>query len=129
MADEIGATGRLGDFTARCATGPVPLEVMENAAIRLLDAFGLALIARDEPTVAAMLSLIAPVRDAPLLARVWMNRTSTLLSDAVTANALAVHAHFHDDSDLASWTHPGSLIVPVAVSTGEATGASLEQVL
>jgi 2-methylcitrate dehydratase PrpD len=129
MAAETGATERLGNFVARCATGPIPREVLENAAIRLVDALGLALIARDEPTVAAMLSLVAPVREAPLVARVWMNGTPTLLSEAVTANALAVHAHFHDDSDLASWTHPGSLIVPVAVSTGEAIGASLERVL
>lgn len=129
MTDEIGATGRLGDFVARCATGPIPAEVLENAAIRFVDALGLALIARDEPTVAAMLSLTARVHDTPLLARIWMNGTPTLLSEAVTANALAVHAHFHDDSDLASWTHPGSLIVPVAVSTGEAIGASIELVL
>lgn len=129
MADEIGATGRLGDFAARCVSEPMPAKVLENAAIRLLDAFGLALIAHDEPTVAAMLSLIVPIREAPLLARVWMNSTATLLQEAVAANALAVHAHFHDDSDLASWTHPGSLIVPVAVSTGEAIGASVAEVL
>ncbi|MBX5473259.1 MAG: hypothetical protein IRZ23_12435, partial [Acetobacteraceae bacterium] len=79
MADEIGATGRLGDFAARCVSEPMPAKVLENAAIRLLDAFGLALIAHDEPTVAAMLSLIVPIREAPLLARVWMNSTATLL--------------------------------------------------
>lgn len=129
MSSEIGATRRLGDFAARCATAPIPANVLENAAIRLADALGLALIAGEEPTVAAMLSLIPKVHDQPLVARAWVNGAPTLLSEAVTVNALAVHAHFHDDSDLVSWTHPGSLIVPAAVSTGEAMGGSLEQVL
>ena len=52
-----------------------------------------------------------------------------MLSEAVTANALGAHAHFHDDSDHPSWSHPGSLIVPLAVSLGEATDAPFDHVL
>src|SRR6185436_1289327 len=45
------------------------------------------------------------------------------------ANGVAVHAHFQDDTDHDSWTHPGSLISPVAVSLGEAMDAPLGTVL
>jgi 2-methylcitrate dehydratase PrpD len=45
------------------------------------------------------------------------------------ANAIAIHAQFHDDSDLSSWTHPGSLIISVAASLGEAADAPLDLVL
>jgi 2-methylcitrate dehydratase PrpD len=52
-----------------------------------------------------------------------------VVSESVSANAVAVHGHFHDDSDLSSWTHPGGLIVPAAVGLGESTGTSLQSVL
>ncbi len=51
------------------------------------------------------------------------------VSEAVLANGIAVHAHFQDDTDHDSWTHPGSLISPVAVSLGETLNAPLRLVL
>lgn len=62
-------------------------------------------------------------------ARIWANGKRAPLSEAVLANGIAVHAHFQDDTDHDSWTHPGSLISPVAVSLGEALDAPLRTVL
>lgn len=123
------ATGRLGAFVARCATEGLPGPVLQKAAICLLDAIGLAHIGRDEATAAAMRSVLTPVPEGPHTARVWADGARAPLSEAVTANAVAVHAHFHDDSDHPSWSHPGSLIVPVAGSLGEAEASPLQTVL
>jgi 2-methylcitrate dehydratase PrpD len=76
-----------------------------------------------------MRSVVTSVPEGPRTARVWADGNRAPLSEAVTANAVAVHAHFHDDSDHASWSHPGSLIVPVAGSVGEAEASPLETVL
>ncbi|CAA2158550.1 hypothetical protein MBRA_03818 [Methylobacterium brachiatum] len=123
------ATVRLGAYVRRCAAEPLPPAVIEKAAICLLDAIGLALIARDEATAAAARSIAVAVPDGPGTARIWVDGIRTVLSEAVTANAVAVHAHFHDDSDHASWSHPGSFIVPVAGSMGDAANLPLERVL
>ncbi len=129
MAESNGATARLGAFVAGCTTAAMPREVVETAAIRLLDAVGLAIVARDERTYLAVRGLVTPMAQELAGARIWTDGTSVSVSEAVTANAVAVHAQFHDDCDMASWSHPGSLIVPAAVGAGEATKASLDRVL
>lgn len=125
----MNATERLGRFVRRCATEPLPDAVREKAAIVLLDALGLAHLARDETTAAAARAVVLPAPEGPGTARIWADGTRAALSEAVTANAVAVHAQFHDDSDHGSWSHPGSLIVPAAASLGEANGLPLERVL
>ena len=125
----MNATERLGAFVARSVDAPLAANVAERAACCLLDTLALTLMAREERTFKAMRAAVTPVAAGPGTARVWADGATVVLSEAVTANALGAHAHFHDDSDHPSWSHPGSLIVPLAVSLGEATGAPLEQVL
>lgn len=129
MPEPSGPTARLGAFVAGCTTVAMPSGVAEVAAIRLLDALGLAVLSRDERTYSAVRGLVTPLPPGPTAARIWTDGTLAAVSEAVTANAVAVHAQFHDDCDMASWTHPGSLIVPAAVAVGEATKASLDRVL
>ncbi|WP_038378799.1 MmgE/PrpD family protein, partial [Bradyrhizobium elkanii] len=71
----------------------------------------------------------AEVLPGPRTARIWASGKHAALSEAVLANGIAVHAHFQDDTDHDSWTHPGSLIAPVAVALGEALDAPLRTVL
>jgi 2-methylcitrate dehydratase PrpD len=125
----MNATERLGDFVARSVSAPLAPNVAERAAACMLDVIALTLMARAERTYLAMRAAVTPVAAGPGTARIWTDGTIAVLSEAVTANALGAHAHFHDDSDHPSWSHPGSLIVPLAVSLGEATGAPLDHVL
>jgi 2-methylcitrate dehydratase PrpD len=127
MEETIGATARLGRFVADTATRTLPPEVAAKAAFCLLDALGLALLAGTEKTVVAINALLTPLPDGA--ARVWGDGRRVALADAVTANAVAVHAQFHDDTDYSSWTHPGSLVVPVAVALAESADAPLSEVL
>ena len=123
------ATERLGAFVARSVGARLAPKVAERAAAVLLDVIALTLMARDERTFKATRAAVTPVAPSPGTARIWADGTCAVLSEAVTANAVGAHAHFHDDSDHPSWSHPGSLIVPLAVSLGEATGAPLEHTL
>ena len=128
-----GATAMLAHFVADTARLPLPPEVARKAAFCLLDALGLGVLARQEQTVLAINSLTAPVSSSGVsetgLARRWADGARVNVADAVTANAVAVHAQFHDDTDYSSWTHPGSLIVSVALSLGESVDASVTNVL
>ena len=128
-----GATAMLAQFVADTTRLPLPPEVARKAAFCVLDALGLGILARQEKTVLAVNSLTGPVSagsspDAGL-ARRWTDGARVGVADAVTANAVAVHAQFHDDTDYSSWTHPGSLIVSVALSLGESVNAPLSSVL
>lgn len=125
----VNATHRLGAFVARCARAPLPRPVAEKAAICLLDALGLAIAAREERTAKAMRTVATRVPSGENTARLWVDGARVALADAVVANGVAVHAHFQDDTDHKSWSHPGSLIVPVAVAVGESRAASLADVL
>jgi 2-methylcitrate dehydratase PrpD len=122
-------TAILGKFVSQTARTALPPSVAEKAACCLLDALGLAILARDEETVSALRSLATPVADRKAAGRIWPDDTWVVLSEAVTINAAAVHALFQDDNDGPSWSHPASLVTPVAVCAGESVNASLASVL
>lgn len=125
-----GPTEKIGTFAATAGATPLPSEVADKAAFCLLDAIGLAALAINESTFKAARSLlIALPSDHPQAARVWNDGTRASGSDATLANAIAVHAQFHDDSDNSSWTHPGSFVIPAAVTAAELADVSLTQLL
>lgn len=123
------ATTTLGRFCAVQARTDLTPAVAHKAACCLLDSLGLAILARNEATVAAMCALATPAVQGATAARIWPDDARVALSDAVVANAVAVHAFFQDDCDGPSWSHPASLVIPVAVSAGESVGATLASVL
>lgn len=125
----MNATQRLGRFLASSIERPLAPEVASKAAICLLDALGLALVATDEPTATAARDMAPSVQLGEGTARIWAGGTRTVLSDAVLANGIAVHAHFQDDTEHESWSHPGSLVPPVSISLGEALDLPLDAVL
>ncbi|NKB80087.1 MmgE/PrpD family protein [Ochrobactrum daejeonense] len=105
-------------------------SVREKALICLIDALGLALSARTEPTARAALGLSHALETgAANSATAWVSGTRLSATEAAFANGVAVHAHFQDDTDHESWTHPGSLVPPAIVALGERKGATLEDVL
>jgi len=95
----------------------------------MLDAIGVGLLAHDQETFITLNALTAAAGPAEPAALIWASRRRAGLEAAVQANALSVHAQFHDDTDYASMTHPGSLIVPVAISLAESRSASMLQTL
>ena len=126
---QAGATSILGDFCAAMTAAVLPPEILHKAASCMLDAMGVGLLAHDQHTFVALNSLAADASPGQPSALIWASRRRAGLEEAVQANALSVHGQFHDDTDYASWTHPGSLIVPVAVSLAESRNATLLQTL
>lgn len=122
-------TASLGRFIHQWKKQTLPTEVADKAAFCLLDAIGLALLARDEKTSAAVRSVLPPATHPARTARVWADGARVTAADAVLANAVAIHAQFHDDSDNASWSHPGSFVVSVALAGGELVDAPMGDVL
>jgi 2-methylcitrate dehydratase PrpD len=127
--DTVGPTARLANFVVNSASEPLSDAMVTRAAIALVDAFGLALAAKGNATMEAYVDLTQPLADPSRGATIWGRDGAVSVLDAVTANALSVHARFQDDCDMVSWAHPGSLIVPPSVSLGELEGASVETVL
>lgn len=120
----------LGDYLAGFSTRELDYGIREKALICLIDTLGLALSARTEPTSRAALALSCALSaDAKDAATAWVSGTRLSASEAAFANGVAAHAHFQDDTDHDSWTHPGSLVPPAIVALGEREGASLEEVL
>src|SRR5690606_24102728 len=116
----------LGDFAGREIAPPV----RDKALMCLLDTLGLAISARGEPTARAALALSRPLpEDSPDTAAAWISGARLSPSEAAFANGVAAHAHFQDDTDMPSWTHPGSLVPPAVLALAEREGASLETAL
>lgn len=125
----MNATQTLGKFLGELSAADMSPAIREKAIGCLIDTIGVAMVAREEKTARAMATIASPPGDPALAARLWIDSRPASLSDAVLANTVLAHAHFHDDSCHSSWTHPGSLIVPIAVALGEARDASLADVI
>lgn len=120
----------LGDYLAGFATLDLDRDIREKALMCLIDTLGLSLSAREEPTARAALALSHQLpADAPGTASSWICGARLAPSEAALANGVAAHAHFQDDTDHDSWTHPGSLVPPAVVALAEREGKSLEAAL
>lgn len=121
------ASQTLGDYLSGFTARELDRDIREKALICLIDTLGLSLSARTEPTARAAVALSDNQGGGSATA--WISGARLSASDAAFANGVAAHAHFQDDTDHDSWTHPGSLVPPAIVALGEKQGASLDAVL
>ena len=124
----IPATDTLADFAVSMQTKELSPEVRTKAAVCLLDALGLGVKGGAELTAATVRGLFS-ARTGDGCATVWADSASLAMLDAILCNGVATHAHFQDDCDMTSWSHPGSMISPVALGLAEAHGKSLDVAL
>ena len=99
--------------------------VRDRARVLLADALSLALAADTVPGASALFEL--GVGSGDHLA--WYGGRGLGAADAAQANAAAVCARFQDDTEMSSWSHPASFVVPAAVAAGIEAGASYGEVL
>ena len=124
------ASSQLGAYLSGLPTRPLDRDIREKALMCLIDTLGLALSAHSEPTTKAALALSRDLgAGAAKTATAWASAARLSASEAAFANGVAAHAHFQDDTDHDSWTHPGSLVPPAVVALAEREGASLEATL
>jgi len=114
----------------RTARPAEPL-LTHGASRAFLDTLAAAVAGRDEPSAAAAGSWArtAVGRVEGSAARDWATGISLPVAEAAFVNGVASHALDLDDVSMAMWGHPSTLLVPVAIAIGEATGASVKQCL
>lgn len=122
------ATTRLGAWLSQAVDKPLSPDVAEKTAICLLDATGLSVLAHAETTAAAARRISVPSHNKAA-SRLWADGRFVAPSEAALANGIAAHAHFQDDTDHDSWSHPGSLVPPATLALAEAREIGLTQTL
>jgi 2-methylcitrate dehydratase PrpD len=106
----------------------VPSEVLDRAAICVLDALACACGGRDMPWSIQARECIA--FGASGESTIWAGRGQHAgLADAAFANAVAAHSVLHEDTHIESRVHPGTVVVPAALAVGEYQGSSMADVL
>jgi 2-methylcitrate dehydratase PrpD len=112
-------------WAGRLRPSDIPGDQHALVRLRLLDTLGLIAAAAGEPPGRSMLQWAkahAGAGDATIVAD--SSRTSP--SAAALVHGTLAHARDFDDTFPDSVVHPGSVVVPAALATGEATDASFE---
>ncbi|WP_162801975.1 MmgE/PrpD family protein [Ornithinimicrobium murale] len=92
-------------------------EVRARARVLLADAVTLALAADTVPGATELLELGVGAGEHAA----WYSGNGLGAADAVQSNAAAICARFQDDTEMSSWSHPGSFVVPAAVGAAVET--------
>lgn len=111
---------RLVAFATDIQTQSLCAALVENALHHLLDAVSLAQLAREHPVVRAVEELSGNCGGATA----WTNGRKMPPLDAALLNGVATHAFFQDDTDMSTWGHPASVVVPAVVASAEHTGTA-----
>ncbi|NJC82952.1 MmgE/PrpD family protein [Planosporangium mesophilum] len=101
------------------------MPARERARLLLIDALVLACAADTAPGGADLVELGAGTGPH----RCWFSNARLGPADAVQANAAATCARFQEDTDMGSWSHPGSFVVPAAVAAAVEAGTSLGRLI
>ena len=101
-------------------------KLRSKARILLVDALALAISARE---VAGITRLVDGLSTGTGTHSVWMTGDRVGAGDAALLNGICTHARFQDDTDMTSWSHPGSFVIPTAVAAAEGAGATLASLL
>ena len=118
----------LSELAVTLPTDEITEPAYAAAKTALLDALGCAMAGHDAPGVNIVVAQTQLFGGKPE-ATVWFHGGRAPALEATFANSAQTHALDLDDVHLPSVTHITSVIVPVALATGEATGASGKETL
>jgi 2-methylcitrate dehydratase PrpD len=117
---------RLAEFAVACRDEPLPAAVVADVPARVLDILGLALAAHGDPDADAAPAVLRSVRRWGGTAEATVIGSGDRLPAPAAAlvNGTLAHSLDFDDTHLPSVLHPSASVVPAALATAEATGAS-----
>jgi 2-methylcitrate dehydratase PrpD len=118
---------RLGTLTAAMSFEFLPADVVQKAKIVLLDALAMAVAGRDMPSSEHVLRYADQSGTGP--ATILAGGTRASAEVAALANGVLIHALLQDDAHFESWAHPGTVVVPAALSGIGVFGSSGEQTI
>jgi 2-methylcitrate dehydratase PrpD len=116
--DEVNPARKLGRFAADLSFDDIPVAVIDQAKMLILDALGVGLAANAYPFSQAALAAATELGGQGLCSVIGRaNRLS--LRDAVMVNGIFIHGLDFDDTHLASIVHPTAASLPSALSLAE----------
>jgi 2-methylcitrate dehydratase PrpD len=115
------ATRTLAKFASELQYSDLPPEVVTHTKLLALDSIGCCLYGSTLPWTRHLIDMIREEGGTPR-ATVVCGGFRTSVSQAVLATSSAAHAFESDDTHKASFFHPGSICLPVALACAEAEG-------
>ncbi|MCC2593954.1 MmgE/PrpD family protein [Tessaracoccus sp. OS52] len=115
------------DFVTTAADTPLKVEVLEKAALCLLDGYSLARAAAGHEVVVAAHDAVGSPRNYS--AASWATGEQLSAADAAFVNGVAIHAFFQDDTDMNTWGHPASVVIPAVAAATEIADAGFPELL
>jgi 2-methylcitrate dehydratase PrpD len=114
----LGLTEQLSDYIAGDGAEQIPKSIVERAKIHILDTFGAVIsgsLLKPGRLVTEFVRAQGGMPEASIIATDL--QTSTL--HAALANGVMAHADETDDTHFPTVTHPGSVVIPAALSVAE----------
>lgn len=125
---ETSPAQTIAHFAADFRLADVPAPVIERAKLHILDGLGLGFASTVQDYGKATVAGVSAMGSAGTCSVIGQSeRLNT--RDAALVNAVLIHGLDFDDTHLASIIHPTCTALPVALSLGEALGASGQDVL
>ena len=121
---QYGLTQEFGRFLASLSYEDLPVEVVEMAKSRILDALSVSYNGKNLPPCKVALRSISGSKGECTILGERMKATA---ADAAFVNAVIGHSTLQED--FGGGGHPGTYIVPVALAVGEERGASGKDML
>jgi 2-methylcitrate dehydratase PrpD len=129
MATPPPVTDTLAQFVTQTEFAAISEKALANAKMHLLDTLGVALAGTREPVAAIALDYCKRI-GPPHESTIWGTKLKAAAPTAAFANGLLAHALDYDDWDAFIHVgHPTSMLLGAALSVGESTAASGQELL
>jgi 2-methylcitrate dehydratase PrpD len=112
------AARTLGEWAAGLRAEDIPVEVRDNAALRVLDTIGCALAGAREEHAPAILALVSRWGN-PGPSTVWGTTHTVAPPQAALANGALAHGLDFDDTHADSVCHASAVLVPAVLALAE----------
>lgn len=123
------ATKVLSEFVARTGADDLPADLMPLAKLCLLDTIGAIALGSRQRGGIAVRDFVTGIGAGNAVSSVFGSSRRCTPPMAALANGMMGHAIELDDVHDESLTHPGVVVVPAAIASAEASGASGEALL
>ncbi|MCI8516529.1 MAG: MmgE/PrpD family protein [Hungatella sp.] len=118
---------KIAEFALGQSIQSIPSNVIGYGKLLLMDTFGVAMANLELEHAQAVRRVVENMESKPVCT-LWGSGDKAQVSEAVLYNAALIHGSDYDDTHVAGIIHPSAAVVSTAVTVGEATGATGEEI-
>jgi len=118
METKRGETEELAQFVSKLKFEDLPQNVIEHTKLCILDSVGCGLFGNSQECVEILADYVEKLGGRKE-ATIWKNKKKTNVANAVLVNGTSCHSFEIDDTHHQSAFHPGSVVIPTAISMSE----------